>query len=486
MEITKNLVVKSFIWKLLERFSIQFVSLAITLVLARILGPEDYGLVSIITVFVNLSYVIIDGGLNTALIQKKHADNKDFSTIFWSSIILSILLYLLLFLLTPLIADYYSNESIITVLRVFSIIIFFETINSIQRAYIARNMLFNKLFYSSIISTIMAGIVGIYMAVNGYGVWALVALQLVSVIITSIILWFIVKWRPIFYFSFNRFKSLFNYGWKIFGINFLTTLYLNIRVLIIGKVYSPSTLAFFERGHSLTGLIMQNVNSSLQTVLFPALSNKQDNMIEVKNMVRRSSSLSSFFIFPMLVGLIVVAEPLVILILSEKWLPAVPFIQIFSLAYMLFPMQVANMEAIKAIGKSGVSLKIEILKKVIETFILIVSVIINEYGLAWGVVIFNIICLFINLYPSVKYLNYGFKEQIKDIAHPLISSVIMGVSVYWIIYLNISTWLMLMLQILMGIIMYGAVNYILKTESLVYVLNYIKYSKETINDKTEL
>ena len=178
MEITKNLVVKSFIWKLLERFSIQFVSLAITFVLARILGPEDYGLVSIITVFVNLSYVIIDGGLNTALIQKKHADNKDFSTIFWSSIILSILLYLLLFLLTPLIADYYTNESIIAVLRVFSIIIFFETINSIQRAYIARNMLFNKLFYSSFISTIMAGIIGIYMAVNGYGVWSLVEMKL--------------------------------------------------------------------------------------------------------------------------------------------------------------------------------------------------------------------------------------------------------------------------------------------------------------------
>ena len=474
MEINKTTIAKSFFWKLLERFSVQFVSLGITLVLARILGPDDYGIIALITVFISLSNVIIDGGLNTALIQKKNADNRDFSTIFWGSLGLATILYTIVFVISPFVASYYNNNDITLVLRIYAIAIFLESINSIQRAYVSKNMLFRKLFYSSLIAIVISGIIGVVLALNHYGVWALVFQSIALHLVTTITLWVTVRWRPECFFSFERFKALFNFGWKIFGINFLTSLYLNIRVLIIGKAYTPATLAFFEKGHSLTSLIMQNINTSLQTVIFPALSAEQDNLDRVKQMVKRSSSLSSFFIFPILVGMIVIAKPLVILLLTEKWLPAVPFIQIFSIAYLLFPMQVANMEAIKAIGLGGTSLKIEIFKKIIETMILVISVLINEYAIAWGVVVFNFLCLFINLYPSVKYLHYGIKEQVSDVISPLLISITMGAIIYFLSFLPLSNFVLLTSQVILGAIIYAVLNLLFKTQCTKYLLSFIK------------
>ena len=349
---SKGNVIKSFFWKLLERFSVQGLSLCITLVLARILSPSDYGTVAIITVFVNLANVIIDGGLNTALIQKKDTDSLDYSTIFFSSILLSIVLYALLYVTSPWIAEFYDIPELVDMIRILGVILVFEAVNSIQRAYVSKMMLFRKLFYSSFFALLVSGSLGIYMALNDYGVWALISQQMTCVLVTIIIMWFTIKWRPILAFSFERFKKLFDYGWKIFGLNFITTLYLNIRSLIIGKFYSPADLAFFERGHTLSSMVVQNINTSLQTILFPVLSNSQNDKVRIKSLVRRSTGMTCLLIFPALIGLISIAKPLVLLILTEKWLPAVAYIQIYSIAYMLFPVQVANMEAIKAMGYS--------------------------------------------------------------------------------------------------------------------------------------
>ena len=470
---SKGNVIKSFFWKLLERFSVQGLSLCITLVLARILSPSDYGTVAIITVFVNLANVIIDGGLNTALIQKKDTDSLDYSTIFFSSILLSIVLYALLYVTSPWIAEFYDIPELVDMIRILGVILVFEAVNSIQRAYVSKMMLFRKLFYSSFFALLVSGSLGIYMALNDYGVWALISQQMTCVLVTIIIMWFTIKWRPILAFSFERFKKLFDYGWKIFGLNFITTLYLNIRSLIIGKFYSPADLAFFERGHTLSSMVVQNINTSLQTILFPVLSNSQNDKVRIKSLVRRSTGMTCLLIFPALIGLISIAKPLVLLILTEKWLPAVAYIQIYSIAYMLFPVQVANMEAIKAMGYSGISLKLEIIKKVIETTILIISVFMGVIAIVWGVVFFNFVCLFINLYPSKKYLDYGVFEQVKDIIPTFLCAIMMGFSIYWIQYLPIHLLLILMLQMIMGVLVFGLFWYLSKNESFLYVKSLI-------------
>ena len=470
---SKGNVIKSFFWKLLERFSVQGLSLCITLVLARILSPSDYGTVAIITVFVNLANVIIDGGLNTALIQKKDTDSLDYSTIFFSSILLSIVLYALLYVTSPWIAEFYDIPELVDMIRILGVILVFESVNSIQRAYVSKMMLFRKLFYSSFFALLVSGSLGIYMALNDYGVWALISQQMTCVLVTIIIMWFTIKWRPILAFSFERFKKLFDYGWKIFGLNFITTLYLNIRSLIIGKFYSPADLAFFERGHTLSSMVVQNINTSLQTILFPVLSNSQNDKVRIKSLVRRSTGMTCLLIFPALIGLISIAKPLVLLILTEKWLPAVAYIQIYSIAYMLFPVQVANMEAIKAMGYSGISLKLEIIKKVIETTILIISVFMGVIAIVWGVVFFNFVCLFINLYPSKKYLDYGVFEQVKDIIPTFLCAIMMGFSIYWIQYLPIHLLLILMLQMIMGVLVFGLFCYLSKNESFLYVKSLI-------------
>lgn len=470
---SKGNVIKSFFWKLLERFSVQGLSLCITLVLARILSPSDYGTVAIITVFVNLANVIIDGGLNTALIQKKDTDSLDYSTIFFSSILLSIVLYALLYVTSPWIAEFYDIPELVDMIRILGVILVFEAVNSIQRAYVSKMMLFRKLFYSSFFALLVSGSLGIYMALNDYGVWALISQQMTCVLVTIIIMWFTIKWRPILAFSFERFKKLFDYGWKIFGLNFITTLYLNIRSLIIGKFYSPADLAFFERGHTLSSMVVQNINTSLQTILFPVLSNSQNDKVRIKSLVRRSTGMTCLLIFPALIGLISIAKPLVLLILTEKWLPVVAYIQIYSIAYMLFPVQVANMEAIKAMGYSGISLKLEIIKKVIETTILIISVFMGVIAIVWGVVFFNFVCLFINLYPSKKYLDYGVFEQVKDIIPTFLCAIMMGFSIYWIQYLPIHLLLILMLQMIMGVLVFGLFCYLSKNESFLYVKSLI-------------
>ena len=276
-------------------------------------------------------------------------------------------------------------------------------------------MLFKKLFYCTLGSTLLSGVVGLAMAYQGYGVWSLVGQQVVNQFATTLIMWFTIKWRPILVFSFLRFKRLFDFGWKIFLANLIIVVYEDVRSLIIGKVYQPVTLAFFDRGKQLPGLMMTNVNISLQTILLPAFANIQDDPQRVKQMTKRSIELTNFVIMPLLVGLLVAAKPFVLLLLTEKWLGVVPFIQIFCIAYMMIPIQSSNMSAIKALGHSGITLKIEIIKKVIEAVILLVSFLIDVYAVAWGIVLYNFICIIVNLYPCRKLLDYGLFEQLKDV-----------------------------------------------------------------------
>lgn len=482
MAFARGTIVKSFLWKLFERISAQLVQFVITIVLARLLLPSEYGTIALITIFIQISEVIIEGGLNTALIQKKGADNLDFSTIFYFSLGLAGVFYLLLFLGAPAIAHFYNQSELVPVIRVLSLGLFFYAFNSIQRAYVSKKMLFQRLFYSSIGAIVLSGSIGIYLAYYGAGVWALVVQNISMQFFTTVIMWFTVKWRPEWAFSIIRFRGLFGYGWKILGANFITSLFVNLRKLVIGKFYTPASLAYYEKGDQLPALVMNNIFASVQAVLLPTFSEAQDDRWRVKAMMRRSTKLSCFFIYPLMVGMIVAARPLVVFLLTEKWLPVVPFVQILCIANFFRPITLSNWEAIKALGYSGITLKLEIIKKIVDITILVISAAIGVYAIAWGCVLFNLICVFINLAPNKKLLNYGIFEQLTDAVPTFLISLAMGAIIYWIQFCGFSILMILLLQMVSGFFVYIGLSRIFKEESFMYILSIIKKkSQQYIN-----
>jgi teichuronic acid exporter len=470
----KRKVINGLIWKLMERGGVQGIQFIVQIILARILSPEDYGLISLITIFIVVSNVFIQSGFNTALIQRKDVNEDDFSSVLYISLVLAIILYITLFFLSPFISDFYQIEELKHVLRVLSIILFFGAFNSIQNAIIARTMQFKKLFIVSVFSILISGIVGITLAYLGFGVWALVAQQIVNQVSTTIILWFTLKWRPKLTFSLSKVGNLFSYGWKILVSYLMNTLYLNLISLIVGKIYTSQMLAFYNRGEQFPQLIVNNINGSIQSVMLPTLSAEQENKKRVKELVRRSLITSSFLIFPLMIGLAVVAEPLVKILLTDKWLPCVPFMQIFCLIYALWPIQTANLQAINALGRSDIFLKIEIIKKVIGFAILSISIFYGIYAIVLGSLLLEIISLFIDSYPNLKLLDYSYKEQIRDIIPSLLLSIIMGGVAYSILYINMSSYLTLIIQVLVGAIVYIGLSKLFKIESYEYLLSTIK------------
>lgn len=474
ININKSNIIGSLFWKLMERGGTQGIQFIVQIVLARLLLPEDYGLVALVMVFILLANVFVQSGFNTALIQNKEVDKVDFSSVFYLSLFVAGLLYLILYFSSPFIAGFYKEPQLTLILKVLSVTLIFGAFNSIQNAFIARNMLFKKLFFCSLSAILISGAIGILAALSGWGVWALVTQQLANQFSIIVILWFTVDWRPQLLFSFSRIKVLFSFGWKLLASALIDTLYVNLRSLIIGKIYTPEILGFYNRGEQFPALIVGNINGSIQSVMLPALSAHQDDRRRVKEMVSRSIVTSSFVLFPLMVGLAIVAKPLVLIVLTEKWLPCVPFLQIFCASYALMPIHTANLQAINALGRSDIFLKLEIVKKIVGVTILGVSIPFGIYAIAWGALLSGIISTFINAYPNLKLLNYSYLEQCKDILPTLAISLVMGTIIYSIKFLEISMWQILILQILVGVIIYVVLAIIFKLECFNYLIITIK------------
>lgn len=405
---------------------------------------------------------------------KKDADETDFSSIFYLSLAIASLLYVILFYAAPLIASFYSSPEITKLLRVLSITLFLGAVNSIQNAVIARKMQFKKLFFSSIGAVLVSGTVAIVLARAGFGVWVLVAQELSSKLMITVILWFTVKWRPRLLFSFERVKGLYSYGWKLMVSSLLDNIYNNLQSLIIGKLYNPAVLGFYSRGDAFPQIIVMNINGSIQSVMLPALASEQENKQKVKGMVRRSIVTSSFVVFPLLAGLAVTAEPLVRLILTDKWLPCVPFLQIFCASYALWPIHTANLQAINALGRSDIFLKLEIIKKTLGLSILGIAVFHGAYAMAVGTLIGGIISTFINAHPNLRLLDYSYTEQVKDIMPSLLLSLVMAGIVYNIRWLHMSDAALLAIQVCAGAAFYIGLAKLMKLECYIYLLTTIK------------
>jgi O-antigen/teichoic acid export membrane protein len=478
----KTSVITSLLWKFLERIGTQGVQFIVAIVLARLLSPADFGLIALVTVFVTIANVFVQSGLNTALIQKKNADNLDFSTVFYSCLALAIILYMGLFFGAPIIAKFYNNQvELIPVIRVLGLVLPLGALNSIQEAYVARNMMFKKLFYRSIGAIIPAGIIGVVCAYLGFGIWSLVAQQLSNALLICVIMWFTVKWRPSLSFSFERWKGLFSFGWKLLCSALLDTFYRNIRDLVIGKLFTPADLGFYNRGDQFPKIIIANINSSIQSVLLPSLSTVQDDRARLKSLARRSIKTSSFLILPLMTGLAAIAKPLTLVVLGEKWLPAVPFIQICCFSYAFWPIHTTNLSAINAVGRSDVFLKLEIIKKCYGLAVLALAIWLfrSPIGIAMSAAITAPLGSFVNAYPNKKLLNYGFIEQMKDFVPSLLLSLVMGVIVYFggdimTDSLGVSPILLLIVSVVVGLLLYLGLAKILRFECLDYLIKTLK------------
>ena len=464
----------NFLWRFLERCGAQGVALVVQIVLARLLAPEVFGTIALVTVFTSILNVFVDSGLGNALIQKKNADDLDFSTVFYFNLGLCVLLYLGLWGAAPFIAAFYKDLSLTPVIRVLSLTLIISGVKNIQQAYVSKTMQFRRFFYATLGGTVGAACIGIAMTYHGCGVWALVAQQLFNATVDTLILWVTVKWRPKRMFSWRRLHILVSYGWKLLASSLLNSVYENIRQLVIGKLYTPTDLAQYNRGCQFPNLFIENINSSIDSVLFPAMSGVQDNESKVRNMTRRAMKTSCYIIAPFLIGLAFCAEPIVRCILTEKWLSSVPYMRIFCVTFLFYPLHTANLNAIKAMGRSDLYLTMEIIKKVVGIIVLLVTMWSGVMAMAYSLLFTSIISQIINSWPNRKLLNYRYLEQMKDILPGILLAVLMGCCVYPIQWLGLPDIVTLLLQVPLGALIYIGASAVLHLESYEYLINIIR------------
>lgn len=464
-----KVIFSNLVWRFSERFGAKFVEFIVSIVLARILSPDDYGLIALVAIFIALMNVFVDSGIASALIQKKDADELDFSTAFYFNFFLCVILYSFMYITAPVIAEFYNNLALIPIIRVLSLNIIVSGLKNVQQAYVSRNMLFKKFFFATLGGTLAAAALGIGMACTGFGIWALVAQQLANVTIDTVILWCTVKWRPKKIFSLVRLKRLLHFGWKLLVSGLLNTTYENLRSLVIGRKYTATDLAYYNQGHKFPSFIVTNVNSSIDSVLLPALSFVQEDRERVKNMTRRAIKVSTYVMAPLMMGLAFTAETLVQIILTEKWLPCVLFLRIFCVTFMFYPIHTANLNAVNALGRSDLFLKLEIWKKGIGVVALLLTMNISVEAMAYSSLTISLCSQLINTWPNRKLLHYSYIDQIKDILPEIILAFFMGIVVYPMKWLGLPCVIQILCQIMIGAVFYIVGSIIMKLDSFQYM-----------------
>lgn len=468
-------VTENFIWRFLERSGAQVMNLVISVVLARLIAPDVYGTIALVTVFITIMQVFVDSGLGVALVQKKEADNTDFSTVFYFNIVMCLGLYVAIFFVAPFIAVFFKDDILTPVIRVLSLSVVISGVKNVQQAYVTKNMMFKRFFFSTLGGITTSAVLGIWMAYRGYGIWALVGQYLCNVFIDTLILWLSVRWRPSLKFSFERLKGLLSYGWKLLCSSLIETVYQEIRQLVIGKMYTSSDLAFYNRGSQFPKVIVGNVNTSIDSVLLPTMSRVQDDKSAVKDMTRKSIKVSTYLIAPLMIGLAFVSEPMVKVVLTESWLPCVPYLVIFCITYMFYPIHTANLNALKAMGRSDYYLKLEVFKKIVGTVILVATIWFGPLVMCASGILASFLSQVINAWPNKKLLGYSLLEQYKDIVPSILLSLFMGVCVYLAgVVLPLPTVLELLVQVILGGAVYIGLSVAFKIDTFYYILSLLK------------
>lgn len=469
----RKITLSGMIWKFLEQLGSKLIAFVVSVILARLLFPEDYGVIALTSIFITLCDTFVSSGFATSLIQKKDADELDYSSVFYTTLVIAIFLYLILFIFAPYIANWFDTPALCSVLRVLGVRIPIGAFGSVQQAYAQKNYLFKKFFIATTIGSVFAGVIGIVMAYNGFGVWALVAHDLIAIIINKISLYFVTKWRPHLCYSWARTKELFKFGWKVLASSLFTDAFNEVHSFVIGSEYTTEDLAYTSKGSSLPKMVGQFTSTPIRSVLMPVLSDKQDS----KNMMHTISSCIScccYIAFPIMCGLAIVAPTLVPLLYTEKWNNSIIFMQLMCIYFAIEPLTTVNIIMTQAKGNSQTYLITNIIAR---SFGIILLIICLRFGVFWIILsqvitmIFNFIILAI---CNSKIYGYRFWKQISDILPYILLTFVMGISIYFLKNIDINKYLILVIQVLGGVLIYFGLSILFKVPALRYLLDTMK------------
>lgn len=472
----RNKTISGVIWKAMESGGNQLVKLVISVILARLLDPVHYTTLSLMLIFITLADVFVKRGFATSILQRKDADDTDFSTVLWTMLFIAALMYVALFFAAPFVSRYYEQPELTRALRVLSLVLFAGAFSAVQSAIMMRNMAFRRLCFAALSSSVLSGAVGIYLAYRNYGVWALVVQQLLAAYGSVFFQFVFGRWKPRFLFSRTRLKPLFGYGWKLLLSSLLDTGYSELSALVLGKRFLGASLAFYTRGKQYPDMIANNLTSVALGVLFPVYASRQDDPGVVRGMLRKTNRSAAFLIFPMMVGLAAVAPPLVNVLLTAKWAPCVPFLRIMCVVSALYPIEAANLQAINAIGRSDVYLKTEIVKKIFGIIALCAAVFLftTAEAIAMAVMLTAVFSMILTMFVMARLFAYGLKEQLSDLLPPLFTSAAMGVVVLLLTQTGLNDLWLLGVQVVCGIAVYVGLAVLCKLESFQFLLQSLK------------
>lgn len=470
----KQKVVSGMSWSAIERFATQGIQFLLTIIIARVLLPEDYGLVAMLGIFMALAQTLTDSGFSSAIIQKKDRTDVDYSTIFYFNIFISTLIYLLFFIMAPWIGEFYHQPQLVEIIRVLGLNLIINSFSIVQIARLTIELNFKRLTMVSLCSVLGGGSVGVWMAYHGFGVWTLVFQSLISSLCWVICLWLVVHWKPRWAFSWSSFRSMFSFGSKLMLSGLLHTLYVNMYSLIVGKTFNASTLGFFNRAYTLGQFPNQNFSYIIQKVLYPIQCKYQDEEEKFNSIFIQNIRFSCFLIFPIMVGFAILAHPLVELLLTDKWVPAVPLLRIVCIAQIWDPIMRINALVLNSKGRSDYQLVAEILKKIIAFIIMFATLPFGIEAVCWGLVIYVFFDIVIIIWFSRKVTGVGYIRQLKLVYPIALLAFAMGAVVVGVSFWFQSSIGKLISGLIAGTVFYGICAHLLKFPEMSVIYSFLK------------
>lgn len=458
-ESLKNKAAKSVMWSAVERFSVQGIQFILTIIIARLVSPSDYGLIAMLGIFLAIAQTFIDSGFSNALIQKQDRTETDFSTVFYFNIVVGVVVYLLLYLCSPFIASFYNEPKLDLITKVVGLNLIISSFSVVQRAKLTIALNFKLQAVTSLIAVIISGAVGVYMASVDYGVWAIIFQTLLNNFFNTLLLWILTKWMPRICFSWRSFKKLFGFGSKLLLSSLLHTIYTNLYSIVIGKKFAATDLGYYNRAYTMAYFPSGNISEILTRVIYPVQCNIQNDNERLKHSYFQYLRISTYIIFPLMTGLCVLAKPFIVLVLTEKWLPAVPLLQIMCVAYMWNPIMVINYSIVNAKGRSDYNLQAEIIKKIISIIILIATIPFGITIMCYGLILYSFCDMYITSHYVFKVIQCSLYSQLKSISSILFLNFIMGIGIYFFTMLFQDPFYKLFIGLLYGIIFYIVLSY---------------------------
>ena len=468
---------KGVAWSAIDRFSSQGVQFVFSILIARMLLPKDYGIVAMLDIFLAISRTFIDSGFCTALIRKTDRTESDFSTVFYFNVFISIVLYLILWFISPIIAEFYDIPLLERITKIIALTLIFGALSAVQGVHLSIKIDVKSRALISICTTITTGIVGLWLAYSGYGVWALVAQSVISSTMRCLLMWIVVRWMPRLIFSWSSFKNLFGFGSKLLISSLVDTIYNNVYTLVIGKVFTANSLGVYSKASSLANYPSSNITNVLHSVMFPVLSSIQNDLSRLRSAYIKFLRLSAFVVFPLMIGLASLADPVIRFLLTDKWIGAVPFLRMISFALMWYPIHSINLNILQVTGRSDYFLRVEIFKKILGVIILCITIPYGLYAMCLGRIITSIFCLPINTYYTKKIIGYGLVDQIKDLWPLFVHSIIMGLVSYGASSIIDSLYLKVIVGVSIGALYYFIIAYVAKFPEMNELLAILKLKR---------